>query len=355
MHTDEHVLGDVAFLPGTSVETRTCLAIDRVDLGIYAERERPDLWREIAAPFFDVELDEAPATPFGGTVTTLSFGDVIVVHSALSGQRYARDAARARTGPWDQIAFQLYCSGSFKGDYDGREVAGGRGDVNVIDFTRPYAKASTDEADINLILPRPLVGRLCPGAMHGGGRSGETAVGRLLGLHLRMLVASAAQLTVEEAEGVVRGFLLVMEGGRLDGEAPMARAGLRATARARAESFVRANLLHANLDADAIARGCGLSRAALYRLFTADGGVRSFIQRERLCLAVERARRRPAANLGAVAEGCGLGGRAEFAKLYRRHTGGALDDVRERGPEGAAPRATPELWLSTLRRMREAA
>jgi AraC family transcriptional regulator, positive regulator of tynA and feaB len=87
-------------------------------------------------------------------------------------------------------------------------------------------------------------------------------------------------------------------------------------------SFLRTHMGDPDLDADAIARGCLMSRRSLYRLF--EGSERAVIGRLR-SLRVETAmlmlRNQPQRPVGAVRQTCGFATDAQFYRAFRELTG----------------------------------
>lgn len=322
-----------------------------LDLGTLPERDRFPAWRAIAEPFFDVSLRDGMAAPFAGRVRTTTLGEALLVDSTVSGQSYERDAARALAGNWDQVALQVYRSGSFTGDYDGRAVSAGPGDINVIDFTKPYRKISTDESDLNLIVPRCWASRLFPGFAHGlvlPAASGEAAV---MATCLERLAEMAPTMTAEEAGSVIEAVLLLAAKGPMRHAAAAVRAGAAASLRDVAARVVRARLTEPDLDPERLCRLTGASRATLFRAFAVDGGIWRFIRTERLRLAARLLREGPDDLVGTVAMRCGFSDHAMFSRQFRQTFGMSPTEARATDPEGRIGPAASDAsqWIGNLR------
>ncbi len=87
--------------------------------------------------------------------------------------------------------------------------------------------------------------------------------------------------------------------------------------------YIDAHLANAQLGPDEIADAANLSRASLYRLLAAEGGIRAVLLRRRLdeALRLLLADNKDEHSLMEVAERCGFGGTSQFSRAFRARFG----------------------------------
>src|SRR5262249_53561519 len=151
---------------------------------------------------------------------------------------------------------------------------------------RPSHSVATDYENLIIVVARESV----PAALlaldpHGliFPRGGGAA--RLIGAAMREPYAQADDLTVSEAEAAIHGIVALttacarikLGGDELDHVKSKRKAAL---------DFIDAQLWNAQLGPDEIAEAAGLSRASLYRLLAAEGGIRALLLKRRLDEAV---------------------------------------------------------------------
>ena len=93
--------------------------------------------------------------------------------------------------------------------------------------------------------------------------------------------------------------------------------------RKAALDYIDAHLTNAQLGPDAIADGAHVSRASLYRLLAAEGGIRAVLLTRRLdeALRLLLADNKDERSLTEVAKRCGFGGTSQFSRAFRARFG----------------------------------
>ncbi|WP_294644697.1 AraC family transcriptional regulator [uncultured Aureimonas sp.] len=277
----------------------------------------------------------------------------LLIETDVSAQRYEHTVRHAKNGGWDQIAFQMYRRGSYRGIYGETEVDVASGDISVIDLGKPYVKESTDEADLNLIVPRSTVERHLPALRHGMVLMRSAPLARLAQIHLEGLLSCMDQIEAPAAHHAIDAFLILLSGTGLTDDVPAARPFLRATARRCAEDVIRHRLGKGEIDIAALARACGVSRATLYHLFADDGGVHAFVQAERLALAWRLVQELPGVPLQDIADRCGFHDAAGFSRAFRRAFDASPSAARGQAiPVDAPSLDTPCKWIDSVTRLR---
>jgi AraC-like DNA-binding protein len=157
---------------------------------------------------------------------------------------------------------------------------------------------------------------------------------RLIGAALQEFYAQADNLTVSEAEAAIEGIAALTTAcarARLaDDEADHVKSKRKA-----ALDYIDAHLGSVQLGPDQIADAANVSRASLYRLLAAEGGIRAVLLKRRLdqALRLMLADNKNERSLTDVAKRCGFGGKSQFSRAFRARFGAPpgqyLDLVRQ--------------------------
>jgi AraC-like DNA-binding protein len=247
----------------------------------------------------------------------------------------------------DQLLVYLELEGSCENDWAGR---GGRveaGDIQIVDYARSFHSVTTDYRNLILILARESV----PAALlalepHGLVFRRGSGAARLIAAAMQELYAQADDLTVSEAEAAIEGIVALTTAfarARLAGD----EADHVKSRRKVALDYIDAHLADEQLGPDEIAEAAHVSRASLYRLLAAEGGIRAVTLKRRLdeALRLLLADANDGRSLTEIAKCCGFGGTSQFSRAFRARFGlpprqyGALVRQQERDWHEARLRA----------------
>lgn len=293
----------------------------------------------------------------------------VLLHSTMTSVRVDRTARHVAHGGLDHYQLHLYRAGSYRVQCGSSTAAVQPGDVGIFDMTErarfdvrgqgPYARAD----QITLHLPRTLVSSLLAKPESGAITvvSYRTPFGRLLANHLRSLSRQAPLLSPAESEAAVRATAALVAGAlgcSPDAAAPVMRAH-RSAKLAAIRRYIRHHLDAPDLTPLNLAISFGLSRASLYRLFEADGGLAHFVQKcrlERAFAALITPSQRHRALLDIALE-CGFENEGSFIRAFRRTFDMTPGEVRKQsraagwaataGPTDPRERTVLE-WLRRL-------
>jgi AraC-like DNA-binding protein len=240
-----------------------------------------------------------------GTAFTMARGPALVARSA------------------DQLLIYLELEGSCDNDWAGRRGRVEAGDIQIVDYARPFHSVTTDYANLIVILAREsLPASLLALEPHGLVFPHGGSAARLIGAAMQELYAQADSMTVSEAEAAIEGIVALMTA--------FARAKLAGdetdhvkSRRKGALDYVDAHLANAALGPDEIADAAKLSRASLYRLLAAEGGIRAVLLKRRLdqTLRLMLADDKDERSLTDIAKACGFGGMTQFSRTFRARFG----------------------------------
>lgn len=223
----------------------------------------------------------------------------------------------------DQILIILQTAGSVDLDYSGRRERRRVGDVEVVDYAQPYNGAATDYGLLMLLLTRESV----PAALRALDLPGlifprENGAARLIGAAMQEFYAQADNLAMSEAEAAVDGIVALTTSCA---RARLARdeAHHVKSRRQAAFDYIDAHLGNAELGPDEIANAANVSRASLYRLLAAEGGIRAVLLTRRLdeAMRLMLADQKDERSLTDIAKCCGFGGMSQFSRAFRARFG----------------------------------
>jgi AraC-like DNA-binding protein len=287
----------------------------------------PRFWqafRDTVGHIYDeVSLPE-PSEEARFTLSTRTYPTPSAILMRCQGTAFtmARGPGVAARGP-DQLLILLQTEGAVDTEYAGWSARREAGDVEIIDYVRPFRSAAADYANLMIVIARDSV----PAALlavepHGLIFRRGSGAARLIGAAMREFYAQADDLTVSEAEAAIEGIVALTTAcarARLAGD----EADHVKSRRKSAMDFIDAHLGNAQLGPDEIAQAANLSRASLYRLLAAEGGIRTVLVKRRLDQALhlmlaDNTDDRPLAD---IAKRCGFGGMSQFSRAFRARFG----------------------------------
>ena len=197
------------------------------------------------------------------------------------------------------------------------------GDIQIVDYARPFHSVTTDYANLILILARDSVPTSLLGLEpHGFVFPHGSGAARLIGAAMQEFYAQADDLTVGEAEAAIEGIVapttafarMRLAGDKLDRVKSKRKAAF---------DYIDAHFANARLGPDEIAAAAHLSRASLYRLLAAEGGIRSVLLKRRLdqALRLMLDDGGDECSLKEIVKCCGFGGKSQFSRAFHARFG----------------------------------
>jgi AraC-like DNA-binding protein len=241
-----------------------------------------------------------------------------------------RATALIARGGVDQVLILLQTEGTVDTDYAGWRARREVGDVEIVDYARPFRSAANDYANLMMILARESV----PAALlalepHGLVFPRGSGAARLIGAALQEFYAQADHLTISEGEGAIDGIVALttaLARSRLAGE----ESDQLTSKRKAALDYIDAHLANPQLGPDEIAQATNLSRASLYRLLAAEGGIRAVLLKRRLdeALRLMLEHGKEEHSLKELIKRCGFGGTSHFSRAFRARFGASPRQYR---------------------------
>src|SRR5262245_6716972 len=273
----------------------------------------PQFWqafRGSVAHLYTVSLsDPSDEARFTLSARTYATPHGILMRCRGTGFTMVREPAPGTRGA-DQLLIVLQVAGSAESDYGGRRERYEAGDIKITDYARPFRTVATDYENLMVVVPRESA----PAALlamepHGLRFPRGSGAARLIGAALQEFYAHADDLTVSEAESAIEGILSLTTAcarSRLAGD----ESDHLKSRRKAALDYIDAHLGNAQLGPGEIADGAHVSRASLYRLLAAEGGIRAVLLKRRLdeALRLMLADDKDERSLKDIARCCGFGG-----------------------------------------------
>ena len=286
----------------------------------------PQLWRsfrDTVAHLYTVSLsDPSEEARFRLSSRTYAAPNGILMRCEGTGFIMTRKPALDARG-FDQLLIVLHIAGSVETDYGGRREYYEAGDIKITDYARPFHSVATDYENLMVIVPRESV----PAALlamepHGLRFARESGAARLIGAALQEFYAQADHLTMSEAEAAIQGIVALTAScarARLAGE----DSDRLKSRRKAALDYVDAHLANAQLGPDEIAEAINLSRASLYRLLDAEGGIRAVLLKRRLdeALRLMLEDNNDEHSMKNIVKSCWFGGTSQFSRAFRARFG----------------------------------
>ncbi|MEV6283494.1 helix-turn-helix domain-containing protein [Kribbella sp. NPDC051770] len=270
-----------------------------------------DSWAEVVRDAL-VQVSARPARHevFEGRMRQLALGELefaVISSGAQAVDRTRRMIARADQ---DYLLANVQLQGQARIQQDGRYAVLLPGAIAFVDSARPYS-LGFDGPFSQLIVRVPRSATSMPASATAVALD-PNGPGRLVADFLVGLERTPTAALVPHAVGLLDS--------ALDWAAGAAPSNTALT-RERIHHFVRRHAAAPDLDAAAVAAGCGISRRTLYRALADDEPLSALIRRLRVNRAQQLLLSATNPSLEVVARASGFGGAAQLNRAFRSVTG----------------------------------
>ena len=299
-----------------------------------------DALKQLRAMTADI-CDVVPLTAeddFHVTTVTMMTRNALLVDTRATDQEYDRTPAHVARGAMDHFQITLCVEGEMRFSSGRREVTMGPGAICLIDMAQPNRTVLRGGGSrtrlMAIILQRAM---LAPRLAHPDAATATLLPSnhphtRLLASHYAALTlppepeAGSAEATIEAIADIVAA----AAGGTADIAAGVERAE-RHLYLAMIKRRIADNLETDALTADELCRHFQISRATLYRLFEADGGLSHYVREQRLNLAFRQLISPSAEDTRLIdlAVGMRFSSDSTFIRAFRRKFGLTPGELRE--------------------------
>lgn len=266
---------------------------------------------------------------------------MVLSTTQVSTSRFVRDGQRARRDGFDHWVLRVLREGRSHVQHPGFSGWVGPRQPLLFSMHETWATDWHAAAWVTLCIPRDLNPDLSSflGSLRTGPLPGACA--GLLADVLLSLPERVANATEEELPALAEATRATVTACLLAGR-PQPAEGIAAVAdleKERVRKAIHHQIGSSRLTPARLAAAAGLSRSALYRLFSDEGGVARYVRDVRLSMA-HAALRDPtqrARTISQVAEAHGFPDPSAFSRAFRQAYGATPGDVRAAGWQGPAP------------------
>lgn len=298
---------------------------------------RTDLCREMSRHFFEPRALSEGAEPLELSLRSRLVGRMAVVASRHGPQRYRRERRHIAAG-MDQYFIRLLLNGRHEGACGERPTGITAGDICVFDLSRPFCGEVDRGAMLSLMLPRSAVEKAAPGRdLHGL----VLERGAPVTVFLTDFMASFAKLseTLDESETLaIEDAAIGLLGACLSRQAPPRDPALGLVLRHRLLDFIESHLAAPDLGPALLMQRFQVSRAHLYRMFVAEGGVAALIRDKRLDAAFHALASVNGGHwsIAKIAHSFGFSSATQFHRAFRARFGVTPSEARHETRPGTA-------------------
>jgi len=312
---------------------------------------RNEFWRAVSRPVFDVLPAEAGGA-LRGSVLARPIGRLTIAATHFNGQLYRRDRQIIVGGGLDHYLLQLIVAGTMKADCDGTSISAGPGDICLFDLARTYTSDAEPGVRITLAIPRERIDGAAGGrTVHGlllGSASPLTRLLRGLILDLHQDAGEIGAADAAGAEMATVDFISAIVANKVlkSADAP------ERTLRQHMLGFIDAHMAEPELGTAMLMRQFQISRAHLYRVFAADGGVATVIRERRLDAAYRRLKSEEdrSHSITELAYALGFTSSGQFSRAFRTRFGASPREIRSDPSPGNRTENEPTLLQSHFTR-----
>lgn len=301
--------------------------------GMLPDEEMFWCWRQSILPYFEsVPLADPARPPVIPEFHLFNAGDFLFFDTKFSRQRFLRDATwLRRNDDVEHFAIQYYRLGRNDVDNGQTNYTALAGGTYIVNLAYETDACSADNEVLSVILPRQVLDAHIPQLVRARGTlfAPGTMAGRLFGDFMESMgrnMRRAGRDDVPLMADALFGMLSVLHAGGDPGSRDVRQGTLNAVRR-----HIDARLSDPNLGVASLCAHFRMSRATLYRLFEAQGGVRDYIQRRRLMGAFRKLTLPGNAARGVfdVAMDVGFTSASHFASRFRAEFGMTPSEVRD--------------------------
>lgn len=248
---------------------------------------RNTFWRAVTTPISDVHPIE-PDDELQGSLLVHPLGRLTIALATFNRQRYTRNETIIASGGLDHYLLHLVLAGGTEADFRQTTLSARSGDIYLIDLTRPYTIRAEAGERITVVIPREPIDLATGGRLiHGLLLPSDEPLTRMLKSVVVNLHENAGRISKADtaaAEAAAIDFIAAIIGSRARSLSPADAVPAR-TLRQHILGFIDAHLTDSRLGTALLMHHFRISRAHLYRVFAADGGVATMIRDRRLDFA----------------------------------------------------------------------
>lgn len=291
-----------------------------------------EVWRQTVSPLFDV-IPMENMRSFSCSVTSYLVEQLTFSHATFDRTQFIRTSRHLSNHGSDCITLQYYCSGQIQGNLEsGVQLQMASDRVSIHDFAHPYTGIGETSNQFGIVIPRHLI--TVRDQIYTNhpvfSWSVNSSVGRVLTHAWLMIWKNLQNMSQADAPAIAQGFIGLLN-GLLSTKLDMAtRAQVELSTIDAMKSHLQANLHLINVGVESLCEVFHCSRATVYRLFKAEGGVQTYVREQRLNRCYQDLQKTPPSSrktISEIASKWGFFDAAAFSRLFRKRYGMSPSDV----------------------------
>jgi len=347
--------------PTVAAQPLSCVALDAHGVRGHDAFEQ---WHEACRPVFEVE----PLGPLRSFKAAFEFYEVdglVFNRTQYAAASYHRTPSHVKGAGSEFFTLQLLLRGREVGESNGDPLLMAPDRIVLRDWSRPHHSFSEAAEQVSVIIPRDRIA--ARDLLHDREPAASWIVqspqGMMLANALMSIWRSLPSASASDAPSISSGLLGLINGLLFPDPAPAESRRMQQANLAAMKSFLRQRLWDVDLGVDHLVRAFHHSRPTIYRMFGDSGGVRAFIQEQRLAAILQELKQRenPSLSLTQVAHRWGFRDAAYFHRAFKKRFGLTPGEVALRASEPKLPEtnasllaldtptATLHQWLGTSR------
>lgn len=256
--------------------TNTCFSSED-----WNPHDRIDAIQQVMSPLFNVApLDRQAHLSAYMNISMLK--GMVFSETEFFNHQCLRDPIRASVANFDSLLIQFFNQGSISGEIDGECFEVRQGGVVVFDLCKAYEFQSTTSKInkcLNIVVPRFMLDAYGHGILHGKVLSPSSPITKLVASHMSALQSVLSDLDSSEFLAAQQMTVDILNSGfRL-------HMGINNSTEGSMKELICQYIFNNCQDAlsiDSLAEKFHTSRSTLFRIFSAEGGVASYIKNIRL-------------------------------------------------------------------------
>ncbi|MGB3406684.1 MAG: helix-turn-helix transcriptional regulator [Jannaschia sp.] len=300
-----------------------------------------EVFKQTISPIFDV-IPVGDTRSFSCSITSYLVDQLTFTHASFDEIQVSRHLSHR--GP-DCITLQYFYSGGMQTTLEsGKPLQIANDVVSIQDFAHPFRSVGKANSFFSVIIPRHAMAKPLPGkiAIHEQiyqrhpifSCPVNSPAGLVLTQAWLTLWKNLPNTSLTDAPAIAQGFVGLLNGllsGLLPTPENMAVQAQVALATEDAmKSYLRAHLHLPNASVNMLCQVFHCSRATVYRLFKAEGGVHAYVRKQRLTRCYQALRQLPPSSRKTVSEishQWGFTDAASFSRLFRKQYGISPSEV----------------------------
>jgi len=290
-------------------------------------------WHEVCRPVFEVEPLGALRS-FRAGFEFYEVDGLVFNRTQYAAASYHRTPRHVSAGGSEFFTLQLLLRGREVGESNGNPLLMAPDRIVLRDWSQPHHSFSEAAEQVSVIIPHDRISTR--DQLHdrepAASWSVQSPQGMMLANALMSIWRSLPHASASDAPALSSGLLGLINGLLSAKPAPTESRQMQQAILAAMKSFLRQRLWDENLSVDHLLRAFHQSRPTIYRLFSESGGVRAYIQQQRLTAILRELKRSENTSLSVseVAQKWGFRDVAYFHRAFKKRFGLTPGEVSRR-------------------------